>query len=49
MKYNVAIGLDISKSTLDATIVRFGKSEIYHDAFLNKALGFKQFGAWNRN
>lgn len=44
--YNVVIGLDISKSTLDATIVRFGTSEDFHDSFLNKALGFKQLKKW---
>ena len=44
--YNVVIGLDISKSTLDATLVRFGTSDSFHDAFLNKPLGFKQLKKW---
>ena len=46
MQYNVVIGLDISKSTLDATIVRFGKPESDHDSFLNKGFGFKQLRGW---
>jgi transposase len=44
--YNVAIGLDISKSTVDATLVRFGSTQYYHDAFLNKPFGFKQLIQW---
>ena len=44
--YNLVIGLDISKSTLDASCVRFGSSQAQHDAFLNKLLGFKQLLKW---
>ena len=41
--YNVAIGLDISKSTVDATLVRFGSTQLYHDAFLNKTFNVVSF------
>lgn len=44
--YNLVIGLDISKSTVDASVVRFACNEIHHDAFLNKPLGFKQLYQW---
>lgn len=46
--YNLVIGLDISKSTLDATLVRFGEKESAHDSFLNKKLGFQQLDRWIR-
>lgn len=45
--YNLVIGLDISKFTVDATVVRFGSKETSHDAFLNKNLGFKQLIKWS--
>ena len=44
--YNLVIGLDISKSTVDATAVRFGEKQGLHDSFLNKELGFKQLAKW---
>lgn len=44
--YNLVIGLDISKSTLDAYWVRLGSTKGKHDAFLNKSLGFKQLLHW---
>jgi len=44
--YNLVIGLDISKSTLDATTVRWNERQSSHDSFLNKKLGFKQLKKW---
>lgn len=44
--YNLVIGLDISKSTLDATCVRFSQKQHYHDSFLNKKLGFQHLVKW---
>lgn len=40
------IGIDISKMTIDATIVYFGKEESYHYSFLNKKLGYEQLIKW---
>jgi len=40
------IGIDISKSTIDATIVFLDQEQSYHDSFLNKLLGFKQLLKW---
>ena len=40
------IGIDISKMTIDATIVYFGKEESYHYSFLNKKLGYEQLLKW---
>ncbi len=40
------IGIDISKSTIDATIVFVDKQDSYHDSFLNKSLGFEQLYKW---
>ena len=40
------VGLDISKSTLDATIVFQGVNENWHDSFLNKEFGFSQLLKW---
>ena len=40
------VGLDISKSTLDATIVFQGVDETWHDSFLNKEFGFSQLLNW---
>jgi hypothetical protein len=40
------VGLDISKSTLDATIVIQGVDETWHDSFLNKEFGFSQLLKW---
>ena len=40
------IGIDISKMTIDATIVYFGKEESYHYSFLNKKLGYQQLIKW---
>lgn len=40
------VGLDISKSTLDATIVIQGVNENWHDSFLNKEFGFSQLLKW---
>ena len=40
--FNLVIGVDISKSTLDASAVRFGNLKVKHDSFLNRSLGFKQ-------
>ena len=40
------IGIDISKVTIDATIVYFGKEESYHDSFLNKKLGYEKLLKW---
>jgi len=44
--YNLVIGLDISKSTVDSTAVRFGEKQGRHDSFLNKNLGFKHLVSW---
>jgi transposase len=44
--YNLVIGLDISKSTVDATLVKWGIKEHFHGAFLNKKFGFKQMLKW---
>jgi transposase len=44
--YNLVIGLDISKSTLDATCVRFAEKGGAHGSFLNKKLGFQQLDRW---
>ena len=44
--YNLVFGLDISKSTLDVTCVRFAQKQHFHDAFLNKKLGFTQLLKW---
>lgn len=44
--YNLVIGLDISKATVDATLVRFNSRHYPHDSFLNKELGFKQLLKW---
>jgi len=46
MMYNLVIGMDISKSTVDATIVRFGEKPSFHDSFLNKKFGFGQLIKW---
>jgi transposase len=40
------IGIDISKLTIDATILYFGKTENYHKSFLNKKFGFKKVLEW---
>lgn len=40
------IGIDISKLTIDATIVYFGKEESYHDSFLNKKFGYEKMLKW---
>ena len=48
MKYNLVIGLDISKSTLDASQVRQGSPQSGHDSFLNNELGFKHLLKWIR-
>ncbi len=40
------IGIDISKSTIYATIVFLEEQQNYHDSFLNKVLGFKQLLQW---
>ena len=44
--YNLIIGLDISKTTLDATIVKWKDQCHWHDSFLNKLFGFKQLLHW---
>lgn len=44
--YTDVVGLDISKKTIDATIVFFGKKESYHDAFLNREFGFDHLLKW---
>lgn len=44
--YNLVIGLDISKSTIDATLIRFAEKKNIHDSFLNKSFGFKQLDKW---
>ena len=40
------MGIDISKVTIDATIVYFGKEESHHDSFLNKKLGYEKLLKW---
>lgn len=40
------LGLDISKSTIDATIVFQGSDDNRHDSFLNNDFGFKQLFKW---
>jgi len=44
--YNLVIGIDISKSTLDASSVKWNEKNTFHDSFLNKTLGFKQLVKW---
>lgn len=44
--YNVVIGVDISKSTLDLSIVKWDSAFKAHDSFLNKPFGFKQVDKW---
>lgn len=44
--YNVVIGVDVSKSTLDLCTVRWGAPETAHGSFLNKPLGHEQAGEW---
>lgn len=44
--YNVVIGLDISKATLDAATAQQGAEIVHHDAFLNRSMGFKQLLKW---
>ena len=44
--YKLVIGIDISKSTLDATSVRWNDKSAPHDSFLNKPLGFRQLVKW---
>lgn len=44
----LVIGIDISKSTIDATIVYLEKKETYHDAFLNKNIGFNHLLKWGK-
>ena len=44
--YNVVIGVDISKSTLDLCLVKWNSSETTHDSFLNKPFGFNQAEKW---
>jgi len=46
--FNLVIGIDISKATLDATIIKLGSNQPLHDSFLNKNLGFKQLINWTR-
>lgn len=43
------VGLDISKNTIDATIVFQGSDENWHDSFLNKEFGFNQLLKWVSN
>lgn len=42
----LVIGVDISKSTLDCCLLRWGDKKGIHKAFLNKDLGFKQILKW---
>lgn len=42
----IVVGLDISKSTIDASIVFLEKDECYHDSFLNKTFGYNQLVNW---
>ena len=44
--YNVVAGVDISKSTLDLCVVRWGTPRTAHDSFLNKPFGHKQAIEW---
>ncbi len=44
--YNVVIGVDISKSTLDLCLVKWGTVQTAHDSFLNKPFGFGQIDKW---
>ncbi len=44
--YNVVIGVDISKSTLDLCMVKWGSDQTHHDSFLNKPFGFEQVDKW---
>ena len=42
----VVVGMDISKSTIDATIVFLGKEDSLHDSFLNKPFGHSELLTW---
>lgn len=44
--YNLIVGIDISKTTIDASITRKGEKVVNHDSFLNKLFGFKQLVKW---
>ena len=44
--YSLIVGIDISKTTIDAAITRHGDKSIFHDSFLNKPFGFKQLLKW---
>ncbi len=44
--YNVVIGVDISKSTLDLCLVKWGTEQAAHGSFLNKPFGFGQVDEW---
>lgn len=44
--YNVIIGIDISKNSFDAAILKAGSKHPMHDAFLNRTIGFKQLIKW---
>lgn len=44
--YSLIVGIDISKTTIDAAITRHLEKEVFHDSFLNKPFGFKQLLKW---
>ena len=44
--YSLIVGIDISKTTIDAAITRLNQKEVFHDSFLNKPFGFKQLLKW---
>lgn len=46
--HKLVIGLDISKQTIDASMLFLNSSKKLHDAFLNKAFGFKQLLSWSK-
>lgn len=46
--HKLVIGLDISKQTVDASIIFLDHTKKYHDAFLNKTIGFKQLLVWSK-
>ena len=42
----IVVGMDISKKTIDATVVFLGKENCYHDSFLNKPFGYGRLLHW---
>jgi len=44
--YNLIIGVDVSKGSIDMTGINVENGTTSHDSFLNKSLGFKCFERW---